>query len=429
MHAGTRPSLLTGLAVASVAGACAAASFAARPLSGELMLAGLAVLVGTLLLGLATDHDSSGGLYAGTIERLSAGPRTAWTIRAAVVATAPIAGAGVAAYAIGALHETLSAPPTQTPIVDWRRTAGTGMLGLGVILFARGAGLSLGGTTELWATLLICSGLALFWGAAGAWRTLGDDEAQDHTFLRTNLGLLLALAGALFVLSRTLHFHHLGPAIAGTATALAVLALVGGPWWLRTRRLLAAERIVRARALERAEMADHLHDSVLQTLALIQRRADDPAEVVALARRQERDLRDWLLAGDPRSESRSLGDGLRALVAEIEDAHRTAVELVIVGDAPLDARIEALIAATREALVNAQLHAPGAPVSVFARVADHELSVYVHDRGPGFDPSSIPSERRGIRESIIARMRRHGGDAEIHSEPGAGTEVILSLKT
>jgi signal transduction histidine kinase len=215
---------------------------------------------------------------------------------------------------------------------------------------------------------------------------------------------------------------------AATAVALVVLVLVVGPRWLRTSRALAAERTDRARAQERAELADHLHDSVLQTLALIQRRAGDPAAVSTIARRQERELREWLLgesAAKPAEDS--LAGALRATVAEVEDLHGARVELVIVGDAPLDERAQALLGATREALSNAARHAPGAPISLFAKVTPAAIEVFVHDRGPGFDPGAVPPERRGVRESIIARIERHGGVAEVRSAPGDGCEVTLRV--
>jgi signal transduction histidine kinase len=191
--------------------------------------------------------------------------------------------------------------------------------------------------------------------------------------------------------------------------------------------MLAAERGVRARAQERAEMADHLHDSVLQTLALIQLRAGDPAEVGGLARRQERELRDWLLGRPPDADVLTLAAGLRAVAAEIEDAHRAEVNVVTVGDTPLDERTRAVLAAAREALTNAARHAPGAAIFVFSRVDADGIDVFVHDRGPGFDIDGIPAQRRGVRESIIGRLDRVGGRAEIRSAPGGGCEVALHL--
>jgi signal transduction histidine kinase len=180
------------------------------------------------------------------------------------------------------------------------------------------------------------------------------------------------------------------------------------------------------RSQERAEMAAHLHDSVLQTLALVQRRADDPAEVATLARRQERELRAWLAGRAPEAVSTHLAAALEAAADDVEQAHRVPVEVVAVGDAELDAGGEALVAAAREAMVNAAKFGGGSPVAVFAEVLDGELQVFVRDRGPGFDPAAVPADRRGVRESIVGRMRRYGGRAQIHPSP-AGTEVELAL--
>ena len=418
--------LLAAAAVAGVGVACTAASLHVGAPPVELAPAALAVLSGGALLASASGRPAGDqALYAGVAARLAPGPRSAWALRAAVVLTAPLAGIGVAVYAWGALIETMTAPPAPTRPVDWRRTAGTGMLGLAAVLAASAAGVHVGSATVLWAALLIGSGLALFWGAAGTRRGYDPVDGTNHTQTRTNLGLLLATAGAAWVLSRSGLFDQADRTIAGTSVALAVLALVAGPWWLRTQGLLAAERLARVRAQERADMADHLHDSVLQTLALIQRRADDPAEVTGLARRQERDLREWLLDGPAEPPERSLAGGLRAVVAAVEDSYGVVIEIVTVGDATIDRETDALLAAANEALVNAARHAQGGAISVFARVEENKISVYVHDRGPGFVLDDVPPERRGVRESIIGRMRRHGGYAEVRSEPGAGCEVLL----
>ncbi len=421
-----RPHVLAGTAVALLGAGAFAAALGGRPPSRAVAVAAVTALAGVTLLALA-GPTSGDGLYAGVIDRLSPGRGWAWALRAVVVLTAPLAGAGVVAYATAALVLTLSSPLVPNPPLDWGRTTGTGLLGLAAVLAADALGLTLAGPVLLWTLLLIASGLALFWGAAGVRYLEGEAGLADHTAVRTGLGLVLALGGVLYVLNRTLHLRHVGPTVAGTSVSLAVLALVAGPWWLRTRRLLAAERIDRARAQERAEMADHLHDSVLQTLALIRRRADDPAVVASLAHRQERDLRDWLLGRRPSLDAAAFADALRAVAAEVEDAHGIELELVIVGDARVGDGAQALLAATREALVNAARHAAGAEVSVYARAASDRISVYVRDRGPGFDPGAVPAERRGIRESIEGRMRRHGGTAEVRSEPGGGCEVILSV--
>jgi signal transduction histidine kinase len=421
--------VLAGLTVAGVGAASAAVSLRGTALSPELPPAALAALSGVALLATGTGEPAeSRGLYAGVVARLAPSGRSRWAFRAAVVLSAPLAGIGIAAYAAAALFATLTAPPTASPQIGWRRTTATGMLGLAAVLVAGAASVDVGGTTVLWAMLLIGSGLALFWGAAGTQHGRDAEEKVEHTAIRSNLGLLLAVAGAAWVLSRTGLFQQAGRTIVGTSVALAVLALVAGPRWLRTRRLLSAERVARVRAQERAEMADHLHDSVLQTLALIQRRAADPAEVTGLARRQERDLRDWLLERPSGPPERSLAGGLRAIVAAVEDAYGVAIEMVTVGDATVDAATEALLAAANEALVNAARHAAGSAISVFARVEGGRISLYVHDRGPGFVLDEVAAERLGVRESIIGRMRRHGGHAEVRSAPGTGCEVLLFLE-
>ena len=416
-------------ALAALAGAVAAlVGFAGGTLSADAGDAALAALAGAVALSLAPS-DPQQGWYAGVANALSRTGIPAWVIRAVVLLTAPLAGFGVAAYALAALGIALTAAPGAPVRVSGLRATGTAFLGLAVVLAARSCGLLIGGPEVPWAVLLVGSGLALFWSAAGAApRDESGVALAEARTVRTVLGLLLALAGAAWVLSRAGLFHQAGGTIAGTFVALAVLGLVVGPRWLRTSRALGAERTDRARTEERAELADHLHDSVLQTLALIQRRAGDPGAVSTIARRQERELRQWLMGERSTSTvDESLADALRTSVADIEDTHGARVELVIVGDVSLDERTRALLGATREALSNAARHATGAPISLFAKVAEDQIEVFVHDRGPGFDPHAIPLERRGVRESIIARVERHGGTAAIQSAPGEGCEITLRL--
>ena len=196
--------------------------------------------------------------------------------------------------------------------------------------------------------------------------------------------------------------------------------MIFAPWMVRLARELAAERSTRIRSQERAEVAAHLHDSVLQTLALVQRRADDPREVATLARRQERELRAWLAGRSPGAAGTHLSAALEAVADEVEQVHGVPVEVVAVGDAPLDVTGEALVAAAREAMVNAAKFGGGGPVAVYAEAGDEVLQVFVRDRGPGFDPAAVPADRRGVRESIVGRMARHGGRAQVHATPGAG---------
>ncbi len=189
---------------------------------------------------------------------------------------------------------------------------------------------------------------------------------------------------------------------------------------------LEAERAERVRAEERSEMAAHLHDSVLQTLALIQRNSENADEVVALARHQERDLRDWLF-GDGAVEVLTFETAVTAMCAEVEDTFRFRVDHVVVGNADLDSDLAALVAAGREALVNAAKHSGADSASVYGEILDDRADLYVRDRGVGFAVADIPADREGIATSIRARMKRHGGIAEIRSESGAGTEVALSM--
>jgi signal transduction histidine kinase len=421
------PSGLAGLTIAATGIAVLAEGAGSHPPRTAWLLAIVAALIGGIFAAIA-DGRRGDALFGGVIGRTISDPRRAAAARAAVLVTAPLAGFGVIAYALAALRETLSASLVPSPEADWRRTAGVGFLGLAVVLVAAAAGLTAGGSTELWAALQIGAGLALFWGAAGTRPDIHDFRAGTSAALRTATGVLIAGSGVVFLATRALSLRHPTATVGFALASLAVIALIGGPWWLRTRRLLAAERLQRARAQERAEMADHLHDSVLQTLALIQRRSGDPELVAGLAHRQERDLRDWLLGRHPALDAASLDPALRALVAEIEDAHGRQVELVIAGDARVDAGVEAVLAATREALVNAARHAAGAPITVFARAEPARVAVFVRDRGPGFDPDAIAPERRGVRESILARMERHGGHAEIRTAPGEGCEVVIRLE-
>jgi signal transduction histidine kinase/phage shock protein PspC (stress-responsive transcriptional regulator) len=208
--------------------------------------------------------------------------------------------------------------------------------------------------------------------------------------------------------------------------ALAGVGLVAAPVMWRIFGQLRAEREARIREQERAELAAMVHDEVLHTLALIQRNASDVKSVQRLVRGQERALRNWLYkpVGSPLER---LGAALEQVAAEVEDTYAVTVEAVVVGDRAVDDRIGALVAATREALVNAGRHAKVQTVSLYAEVEADKISVFVRDRGAGFDPNTVDDHRHGVRGSIIGRMRRHGGHAEIRSAPGDGTEVRLTM--
>jgi signal transduction histidine kinase len=246
---------------------------------------------------------------------------------------------------------------------------------------------------------------------------------------RNWVGIALVVGGALVFLGQTGALGAIRDVLLSVLVVLVALTLILAPWWLRLVRGLAAERSERIRSQERAEVAAHLHDSVLQTLALMQKRANDPREVATLARRQERELRTWLNEGRrARGADATLAAALEAAAAEVEERHGIAIDVVAVGDAPLDERAQAVVDAAREALVNAAKFAPDAPVSLYAEVGDARIEVFVRDRGPGFDPAAVPPDRRGVRESIVGRMERHGGRARVQAAAGAGTEVELVME-
>jgi signal transduction histidine kinase len=334
---------------------------------------------------------------------------------------------------------------------DWRIATGVGLLTLSVLLAFRQLGIWWSDAL-VWPLVLAAFGAALLWGRsraaatdgearrpAGAWQAQGRESetaapAADSSARLLDLyggvfGVLLVVGAALLFLSSN---HVLGGLRDAALTAVVVivaLSLILAPFLWRLGRNLAAERAERIRSEERAELAAHLHDSVLQTLTLMQKRADDPREVAALARRQERELRDWLAGDGHRSSARTLSAALREAAESTEDDHRVAVEVVTVGDCELDERAQAVLGAAREALVNAAKHAGEAgPVRIYAEIDDEQIEVFVTDRGPGFALPHVPPDRRGVRESILGRMERAGGRAEVRSAPGRGTEVELAIE-
>jgi signal transduction histidine kinase len=243
--------------------------------------------------------------------------------------------------------------------------------------------------------------------------------AGAAVLLAVGLGWLFSLHGGTQLLAP----------LGGTLLVAAALVLLFGPWWLRIARDLVVERQARARAEERADIAAHMHDSVLQTLALIQRRAEDPQAVVQLARAQERELRSWLFEGRAPGDAdvSSFAEGVRQIQRDVEARHGVPVEVVTVADCPLDEHLSALLAAAREATVNAAKWSGAAVISVFAEVEPDKVNIAVRDRGKGFDPAAVPGDRKGVAESIRGRMTRHGGDATVQSAPGEGTKVTLTM--
>jgi signal transduction histidine kinase len=232
------------------------------------------------------------------------------------------------------------------------------------------------------------------------------------------LGIVLLMAGAVFFLGD----HGASPAFVAPGALVGALVLVVGPWMWQ----LAAERVERIRLEERAEVAARIHDSVLQTLALVQRHAGDSARVAALARRQERELRRWLYGGGFGSAT-ALADALAEAAADVEELHGVRIELASSGDLPLDDSVAQLVLAAREAMTNAAKFSGSDEISVYAEASEDKVEVFVRDRGIGFDRAAVPADRRGLSESIEARMQRAGGGATISGVPGEGTEVELTL--
>jgi signal transduction histidine kinase len=253
---------------------------------------------------------------------------------------------------------------------------------------------------------------------------------RRRALLRVVVSVLLLGIGAGILAHGHESISMLRP-LGGAVLVLVGIAILLGPWWLGIARDLVEERRARIRAEERADMAARVHDSVLQTLAMIQRRADQPQQVIQLARAQERELRAWLFDGRaPGSldgEDMTLASGIRLIQQEVEAQHEVSIEAVTVGDCDLNDDLRGLLAAAREATVNAAKWSGADVISLFAEVEPGEVSLFVRDRGRGFDPDAVPEDRKGLAESIHARMARRGGSASVRSTPGQGTEVSLTM--
>jgi signal transduction histidine kinase len=386
----------------------------------------------------------SGRLVAGVAGGIAdhLGANVLW-VRAAFVALMAVSGAGVIAYGLLWIfvRQEDAAVERDVPRRERQQALGLAALGLGVGLAASAVGNSALG----WVVGPLGVAVA---GAAVVWREA--DEAQRRRWREGGWragwrgALLRVIAGALFVAAGIAAFLlgrlDMGQVQFGRLAVLATLvgvAVITVPWWVRLVRDLGEERRERIREAERAEIAAHLHDSVLQTLALIQRQSDSPREVARLARGQERELRTWLYgvggyrrAGAPDDPALGAGltDALAAAAAEVEDTYALTVRPVVVGgDLPLDDRLRALVLAAREAMVNAAKHAGVDEVSLYAEVEPDAVNVFVRDRGAGFDPDAVPDDRHGLADSVRGRMARHGGAVRLRTHPGEGTEVHLCM--
>ncbi|HEX7097306.1 MAG TPA: PspC domain-containing protein [Acidimicrobiales bacterium] len=390
------------------------------------------------------ERSASGRLLGGVCAGLAA----QWRIDVAVVRFAALAlcvagGIGIVLY--GAAWALL---PLDTARADDRATSGAARVGgaplpstgvvtevptdaventaavvavFGFLLVFRALGLWFSDEIAF-VGVVAAGGLVVAGGSADAERAGRERGAA----LRIAVGLLLVALGVAAFAILTGDVRALFGSIFGAALAAAGLALIAAPRLRALSRDLAAERWERMRVEQRAEFAAHLHDGVLQTLTLIQRRASDPRAVTTLVRRQERQLRDWL-NGVERNPDATVADALRQASDEVEDRYGVRIELVCVGDAPLDERAAALVAAASEAMTNAARHAGVDVVDVFVEVTDSTLSAYVRDRGRGFDPNAVGGDRHGIANSIVGRMHRIGGTARIRSSSETGTEVALEV--
>jgi signal transduction histidine kinase len=387
-----------------------------------------------------TDARVVAGVAAGIAAHLNA---SVLLVRIVFVVLASFNGLGALLYA--AFWAVLPVAPDQRRASRNRRQLVPFIaLGIGIVLVQVLSGL--GGVQSVigWLVAIVAVGVGIIWRQAdpkrrerwtaavpqAPWLGVVLEGDRRGLMLRLVGGGVLVVAGLIgtvaVVSGANMKALVNGLLFAGLALAGAGLALAPLLW--RVFGQLGAEREARIREQERAEVAAMIHDQVLHTLALIQRRAEDPKGVLRLARAQERTLRGWLYKSTA-SPAERFSAALEEAAAEVEDTYAIAVETVIVGDREVDDRVRALVAAAREALVNAGRHAKVSSVSLYAEVEADQASVFVRDRGVGFDPNVVDDDRHGVRGSIVGRMNRHGGRAEIRSEPDGGTEVRLFMPT
>ncbi|HEX8863577.1 MAG TPA: PspC domain-containing protein [Actinomycetes bacterium] len=374
------------------------------------------------------------GVAGGLSERLGVDPILT---RIAFVLLTIAGGIGVVVYVVLALVTDDASPDLRAPVREptRRRTFGFALVIAGAMLLLREVGFWFGDRV-VWPVTLAAIGSAVIWARGdddrGRWLSNGGGNPVEALFgdrssiPRVLVGGLMVATGMGYALATSDTLATAGSALLAIGVTTAGLVLILGPWILRLYRALTEERRERIRSAERAEMAAHLHDSVLHTLALIQR-ADAPMEVVTLARRQERELRSWLYEEPAPPQQERLKSAVEALASRVEELHAIAVDVVVVGDEPLDERSRAVVLACQEAAVNAARHSGVTAVSVYVEAEPDGITAYVRDEGKGFDPDAVPPDRRGIRDSIRGRIERQGGTVTITSEPGGGTEVAIHL--
>ncbi|HET8994464.1 MULTISPECIES: PspC domain-containing protein [unclassified Rhodococcus (in: high G+C Gram-positive bacteria)] len=356
-------------------------------------------------------------------------------VRVAFTVLAALGGLGIVAYGLLWMFVPPGADTDRPSGTERRRAVGLAVMGIALAI-----GLSWlfsGGAASAIAPVVVVSvGAALVWrefDAEGPRSVFGlPAKPTVLAWARVLGGLTLVVTGLGVVVLAQVDVEALRSSLLAVIVTLVGAALLSVPLWIRMWRALETERAARVRTEERDEIASHLHDSVLQTLALIQKQADSPQEVVRLARSQERELRRWLFGGDETPRT-SLAEALRTIAGEVEDQRGVSVAPVIVGDvAPDDEDVSAeaftaVLGATREALVNAAKHAQVDNIDLFAEVEPHEISVFVRDRGVGFDPDAVPEDRHGLARSITARIERRGGRTVVKTALGKGTEVRIHM--
>ena len=360
-------------------------------------------------------------------------------VRVAFAVLSLAGGAGVFVYLLAwaTTPEVDGGDVHEAPEPNLRRAAALGMQVLGVMLLLRSIGLWLGDPL-VWPLTLAALGSCVLWtrsderrrarwsGIASRERPLEALLAGSASLPRRALGAALALSGLLALLAANVALADVGGALVAFAVAVAGVVLLLGPAVWRLLQQVDEERRERIRSEERAEIGAHLHDSVLHTLALIQR-SGSPQEIATLARSQERELRAWLQGRSGHDRAETVHSALESVAARIEATELTAVDVIVVGDAPLDGQLTAVVAAIGEAATNAARYAGVAEVSIYVEVEAEKVTAYVRDEGKGFDPATVPTGRRGIAHSIRGRIERHGGTVTIDSSPGQGTEITMTV--
>ena len=358
-------------------------------------------------------------------------------IRLAFVVLSLAAGLGVALYVLLFLVSAEPDPGTNPHVrrPTMRQAVAVGLIVLAVLVFLRELGLWFGDALVI-PVVLLTLGSAVLW-------TRGDEQERERwrraiarlpagsQEMVAGRGYVVRLAiGAFLLLAGMAAFFAVGGVLSNTPLAVVAtllgIGVIVGPWLWALFRQVSEERRARIRSQEREEVAAHLHDSVLQTLALIQR-SDQPREMASLARSQERELRDWLYGGTSANDATLVSTALNEAAAEVERTHRVRIDVVTVGDRRLDDAGGALVLAAREAMTNAAVHSGEDRLSVYLESNPDGVTAFVRDQGRGFDPGAVPADRHGLTDSIRARMARAGGTADVVAAPGRGTEIRLRI--